>query len=134
MQDAQPDLRSLMARYALPNVHSATKDLESMSSSEATSAARTVLEEVNVALKEKSAEELENCFFPEQAFWKDQLALTWHLRTFISPAQIAKDLLETQCLRKVTGSFEITGEANFIQAGPNLVSRPSAVISFGRRR
>ncbi|KAG9566874.1 hypothetical protein KCU71_g3187, partial [Aureobasidium melanogenum] len=119
-QNAQPDLRSLMAQYALPNVHSVTKDLESMSSLEATSTARTALEQFDVALEANSTKELEKCFFPEQAFWKDQLALTWHLRTFISPAQIVKDLLETKNLRDITGSFEIIGEAQFVQAGPTL--------------
>lgn len=119
-QDPQPDLRSLMAQYALPNVHAATKDLKYMSSSEATSTARTALEQFNVAVYANNSEELEKCFFPEQAFWKDQLALTWHLRTFISAAQIAKDLLETKKLRNTTGNFEVRGEAQFLQAGPNL--------------
>jgi hypothetical protein len=121
-----------MAQYALPDVHSVTKDLDSMSSLEATSAARTALEQFNIALNANSTEQLEECFFPEQAFWKDQLALTWHLRTFISPAQIAKDLLETKNLRNITGSFETTGEAQFIQAGPNLVSWHSTIASSGR--
>lgn len=121
-----------MAQYALPNVHSVAKDLEPISSSETTSAARTILEQLTVALNANSMEELENCFFPEQAFWKDQLALTWHLRTFISPARIAKGLLETKHLREMTGNFEITGEAELVQAGPNLVSRPSAIVYPGR--
>lgn len=120
-----------MAQYALPNVHAATKDLKYMSSSEATSTARTALEQFNVAVYANNSEELEKCFFPEQAFWKDQLALTWHLRTFISAAQIAKDLLETKKLRNTTGNFEVRGEAQFLQAGPNLVSRLSSVVYFG---
>ncbi|KAH0370707.1 hypothetical protein KCU65_g2268, partial [Aureobasidium melanogenum] len=119
-QDAQPDLRSLMAQYALPDVHSVTKDLDSMSSSEVTSAARNALEQFNTALHANNTEELEKCFFPEQTFWKDQLALTWHLRTFISAPQIATDLLETKKLRDITGDFEVRGEAQFVQAGPNL--------------
>ncbi|KAK6007430.1 hypothetical protein QM012_004244 [Aureobasidium pullulans] len=119
-QDAQPNLRSLMAEHALPDVHSAAADLTCMSGSEATSVARTALERFNAALNVDSTDELEKCFFPEQAFWKDQLALTWHLRTFISPARIAKNLLETKKLRELAGNFEITGEAKFIQAGPHL--------------
>ncbi|KAH0269538.1 P-loop containing nucleoside triphosphate hydrolase protein, partial [Aureobasidium melanogenum] len=102
------------------HMYTVTKDLESMSSLEATSTARTALEQFDVALEANSTDELEKCFCPEQAFWKDQLALTWHLRTFISPAQIAKDLLETKNLRDITGSFEIIGEAQFVQAGPTL--------------
>ncbi|KEQ58710.1 uncharacterized protein M437DRAFT_69646 [Aureobasidium melanogenum CBS 110374] len=59
-QDAQPDLRNLMAQYALPDVHRVAKDLESMSTLEATSAGRTALEQFNIALKANSTKGLEN--------------------------------------------------------------------------
>ncbi|KAG9604984.1 hypothetical protein KCU77_g884, partial [Aureobasidium melanogenum] len=66
------------------------------------------------------ADAVESCFFAEQAFWKDQLAFTWHLRTFITPKHITRALLETQQLRYLTTQFELVGDADLVQIGPTL--------------
>jgi hypothetical protein len=121
-QDVKAGLRSLMSQYALPSIHSVAADLRPMSNQEATMAACAAIKQFTAALRTNDATEVENCFYAEQAFWKDQLALTWHLRTMISPNKIAKGLLETMALRKMSADFGIRGEANFVQAGPNLVS------------
>ncbi|THX94311.1 hypothetical protein D6D08_01703 [Aureobasidium pullulans] len=118
--DVKADLKCLMAQYALPSIHSLGPEFQAIDSLEATKTTCAVLKRLNAALETNDTEKLESCFFAEQAFWKDQLALTWHLRTFISRANIAKSLLETKALRKMTGKFEIEGEAEFIHAGPNL--------------
>lgn len=128
--DVKADLKCLMAQYALPSIHSLGPEFQAIDSLEATKTTCAVLKRLNAALETNDTEKLESCFFAEQAFWKDQLALTWHLRTFISRANIAKSLLETKALRKMTGKFEIEGEAEFIHAGPNLVSCLSAITYF----
>jgi hypothetical protein len=88
----------------------------------ATQQARVALQEFNIAMAANDTEALKDCFFGEQAFWKDQLALTWYLRTLISPAKIVPALLETTKQRDITGEFEMDGEAQFAQVGPHLVN------------
>ncbi|CAD0083690.1 unnamed protein product [Aureobasidium vineae] len=127
-QDAKADLRSLMAEYALPKVDSVRTLSRSISSQETTTTALAVLKQFNAALEANDVEELGDCFFTKQAFWKDQLALTWHLRTFISPAKISKALLETSKLRSMTDGFIMEGGARFVQAGPSL---QFIVFTFG---
>jgi hypothetical protein len=111
-----------MRKYALPVVTPVTAEAFSTDAVEATQRALEVLQEFNAALATNDAEALGSCFFAEQALWKDQLALTWHLRTFISPAKITSALLETKEQRSVTEKFEIRGQAQFALVGPTLVS------------
>ncbi|CAD0083617.1 unnamed protein product [Aureobasidium vineae] len=119
-QPLKGDLRKLMKQYALPVLAPRSTNIDFEDGLEVTQHALTVLENFNAALATNNAEALENCFFTEQAFWKDQLALTWHLRTFISPSKITSALLEVQQQRDLTRLFEIRGEADFVQVGPNL--------------
>lgn len=44
--------------------------------------AQAVLYAMNAALASNDAEKLADCFYPEQALWRDIVALTSHLRTF----------------------------------------------------
>ena len=113
------DLRKLMKQHALPVVAPVSPEL---GPNEATQQALAVLQRFNIALAADDSDALKECFFADQAFWKDQLALTWHLRTFISPPKITSALLETKKQRKITGIFEIRGEASFAKIGPALVS------------
>ncbi|KAL0766456.1 hypothetical protein CaCOL14_010901 [Colletotrichum acutatum] len=71
------------------------------------------------ALKANDAAALENCFFAEQAYWKDQLALTYHLRTFQRAAVIASSLMETKSLRGLA-QVEIDGVPTFAPVTPTL--------------
>ncbi|KAK8040052.1 hypothetical protein PG993_008463 [Apiospora rasikravindrae] len=81
----------------------------------ATEKARHALGCLNEAVKAKDAGKLEQCFFLQQAYWRDQIALTWHLRTFSSRKTIAAGLLETTVLRGLVGDgFTIEGQAHFI--------------------
>jgi hypothetical protein len=118
---AKGDLRKLMKQHALPILAPFPAESISMDD-EATQQALVVSHKFNTALATDDAEALEDCFFTKQAFWKDQLALTWHLRTFISPAKVASALLETKKQRDITGAFEMRGKAQFARVGPNLVS------------
>lgn len=86
-----------------------------------------VISNLAEAMALEDAEALEHCFFAEQAFWKDQLALTWHLRTSITPKHIARALLETQQERYLATRFELVGDVDLVQIGPMLVSRASLI-------
>ncbi|KAF6822384.1 flavin-containing monooxygenase, partial [Colletotrichum musicola] len=100
----------MMAENPLP----ATATLSaktSMSGDEPTEQARVALYALNNALAAKKYDGLMACFFESQAFWRDQLALTYHLRTFLTPATIAAALLETKELRGIIGSINLSGSA-----------------------
>ncbi|GAB7357353.1 hypothetical protein MBLNU459_g8301t1 [Dothideomycetes sp. NU459] len=114
------DLRKLMSQYALPTIATGTIDLNSMGSDEPTKQALAVLKTFNAALVADDSETLKSCFFAEQSFWKDELALTYHLRTFTSPDAVTASLLETKNLRGLSGGFEIAGEAQSVPATPVL--------------
>jgi hypothetical protein len=111
-----------MKQHALPVVAPVSAEPFSKDDLEATQQALAGLQKFNIALAADDAEALEESFFLEKAFWKDQLALTWHLRTFISPAKITSALLDTKKQRRLTEKFELRGKAQFAQVGPNLVS------------
>jgi hypothetical protein len=117
------DLRDLMKEHALPVITPVSAGDFPTNAFEATQQALVVLQQFNTALATDNAEALERSFYAEQAFWKDQLALTWHLRTFISPAKIISALLETKKQRNITGDFKIKDEAQFVQVGPTLVGQ-----------
>ncbi|KAL0261574.1 hypothetical protein SLS55_003004 [Diplodia seriata] len=82
--------------------------------------ALAVLEPFNNALLANDAEGLKECFYADQAYWKDQLALTYHLRTFTGSDTIVASLLETKALRQITAGIKLE-TAKFIPATPTLV-------------
>ncbi|KAB8231633.1 uncharacterized protein BDW43DRAFT_320665 [Aspergillus alliaceus] len=114
------DLRQMMAQQPLPTIPSSMIDPTSMASDEATKQARAVLKRLSAALADDDANALQGCFFDNQAYWKDQLALTYHLRTFNTPRIIAASLLETKTLRNVKGEITVEGAAIFLPATPTL--------------
>lgn len=83
---------------------------------------RNIMNQFNNALATDDFEKLKGCFFPGQAYWKDQLALTYHLRTFTTPGVIATSLLETKSMRNVMGGIVADDEAHFIPVTSTLVS------------
>jgi hypothetical protein len=124
------DLRKMMAQQPLPTLAPGLIDSSSMTSDEATSQARAVLDIFNAALAVDDAKTLESCFYADQAFWKDQLSLTYHLRTFKTPGIIAASLLETAKLRGISKGFEIDGSAMLLPVTPTLVSVTQAPTGF----
>ena len=84
----------------------------------------SVLSNVNAALENGDAPALEQCFFSDQAHWRDILALTSHLRTFSTPAGIVGALLATKKLSGFSGGLRLQGEPKFVPATPVLVSYP----------
>lgn len=115
------DLRKLMSQHPLPVIAPGTVDGGFMSGDEATKQTLAVIKTYNAALTADDAEMLESCFFAGQAFWKDQLALTYHMRTFATSGVIAASLLETKTLKGTTEAFKIAGKAQFVLATPILV-------------
>lgn len=75
----------------------------------------------NAVLTNNDAAALQACFFPAQSYWKDSLALTYHLRTFRGPEVIAKNLLATKEARQCNPVWKLEG-AVFVPATPALVS------------
>ena len=96
-QDEYPpkaDLRRMMAEQPLPSIPASIIDSDYMTSEECTKNACDTLSFLNTALKSDDHEMLERCFYTTQTYWKDELALTYHLRTFTTPSVIAASLLE----------------------------------------
>ncbi|KAL1629247.1 hypothetical protein SLS56_005470 [Neofusicoccum ribis] len=113
------DLRKMMDQQPVPVVAPGTVDAASMAGEEPTKQAQAVLDAFNAALAADDAEALESCFFASQAYWKDALALTYHLRTFKDPGVIAASFLETKKLRGITDGIKLEA-ARFIPATPVL--------------
>ncbi|KAJ5650934.1 uncharacterized protein N7484_004657 [Penicillium longicatenatum] len=114
------DLRKMMDQQPLPTLAPGLIGSTSMTSDEATSQARAVLDIFNAALAVDDAKTLESCFYADQAYWKDQLSLTYHLRTFNTPGIIAAGLLETAKLRGISKGIEIDGSAMLLPVTPTL--------------
>lgn len=84
---------------------------------------------LEAALAAHDATAVKNCFFPNQAFWRDLLALTYHLRTFAGTAgDVAASLVETTKLRGLNAGLKLSGTAQFIPATPALVSLQCSTI------
>ncbi len=116
------DLRRTLQRRPLPVVAPGTVDPTSISDEASTREARIVLDTLNAALAANDVKAIESCFLESQAYWKDQLALTWHLRTFITPGLVAASLLATKKLRGLDGEIKFEG-AHLIAPTPVLVSQ-----------
>ncbi|RAK95719.1 monooxygenase [Aspergillus ibericus CBS 121593] len=114
------DVRSMIARHPLPTVAPGTIDPVTVAGDESTNNhVRHVLDRFNAALVNKDAKVLEG-FFADQAYWRDELAFTYHLRTFSAPDTIAAALLETAALRGVVGGVSVDGAAQFVPTSPTL--------------
>lgn len=96
--------------------------------SEILKAALDVLDKLNAALSAEDVSKLKTCFFTRQTYWKDQLALTYHLRTFATPGVIAASLLETKKLRGLDDAIKLEGTPQFIPATPFLVRSRSTIV------
>lgn len=124
-QDEYPpraDLRKMLDQQPLPVITPGTVDVDSMAGDEPTKQATAVLSAFNAALAADNVAALGDCFLASQAYWKDQLALTYHMRTFYTPSAIAASFLETKSLRGISGELKLQGPAGFLPATPTLVS------------
>ncbi|KAM5368983.1 hypothetical protein ACJZ2D_009292 [Fusarium nematophilum] len=122
LQDEYPpavDLKQMLADQPVPVLAPETVDLVSLPGDAATREALAVLDAFNAALDADDVMALEKCFLTEQAYWKDALALTYHLRTFYGSGVIAANFLETKKLRGVVPEWKLEG-ATFVSATPVL--------------
>ncbi|KAJ1334071.1 hypothetical protein MN608_04074 [Microdochium nivale] len=88
-----------------------------------TPAACLVLEQLNRAISKGDAAALESLFLgPREgdAYWKDQLVLTYHLRTFHGPRAISESFLHLASERGVDSGLQAGGNAALISVGPTL--------------
>ena len=115
-------------KQPVPIIAPGTVDPTSMAGDEATKAALAVVDALNAGLVSGDAKLLEDLFFPGLVYWKDALALTYHLRTFMGAGVIAAALLETRELRGIESGIQLEGEAQFVPASPVLVSLRKAFI------
>ncbi|GKT52254.1 uncharacterized protein ColSpa_12435 [Colletotrichum spaethianum] len=113
-----------MAETPLPIIAEGAVDAISMDEGRSTILALDTIKRFSQALETNNATALEGCFYADQAYWKDLLALTYHLRTFRQAGPIAASLIETKNLRGVY-HIELDGEARFATVGPTLVSLSS---------
>ncbi|KAK3365607.1 putative monooxygenase [Lasiosphaeria ovina] len=114
------DLRTMMAQQPLPVVAAGTVDPASMAGDAPSRRAAAVLSAFNAAVAAGDAAALASCLLAEQAHWRDQLALTYHLRSFTTPAVIAASLLETEALRGVPEGFKLQADARYIPVSETL--------------
>ncbi|CAI7648612.1 unnamed protein product [Penicillium pancosmium] len=116
----QADLRTMMNEQPVPLLAPGLVDPSSMAGEQATIKANALLDRFNIALVNRDADSLADCFYESQAYWKDILALTYHLRTFSTRGVIAAALLKTNKSRQIESGISIDGAANFLPATPVL--------------
>ncbi|KAK4169903.1 putative indole-3-pyruvate monooxygenase YUCCA4 [Cladorrhinum sp. PSN259] len=114
------DLRQEMAKHPLPSVPPGIVDAEAMTPEETTKQAQSFLDTFNAALDANNTAVVANCFNTEQTYWKDILAFTYHLRTFIGHEPAVTSFLETKKLRGIPGGFKLES-AQFMPVAPTLV-------------
>ncbi|KAJ4142044.1 hypothetical protein NW754_014834 [Fusarium falciforme] len=122
LQDEHPppaSLRQMMDQQPVPVLDQETVGLISLPGESAAEQALTTLDAFKAAVAAEDVVALQSLFFPEQAYWKDILALTCHLRTFFSPEVIVANFLHTTKLRGVSTEWKLEG-ATFIPATPAL--------------
>lgn len=121
------DLRKLMAENPVPQlpaaaIAAATAAMTAGGPDAPVEQARAVVKQLNDALHAGDAAALAAVFFTEQAFFRDQLVLTYETRTFFTSAVAAAALLETTRLRQLSpAGFTVEGPAMYLPALPTLV-------------
>lgn len=91
-------------------------------SDKASDLVENILVELGCAMEKNDVSQLSSLFFTDQAYWRDTLALTYHLRTFKNRDAIASALLELAPKREVYSIQMIPDSPAFICAGPTLAS------------
>lgn len=102
----------------LPKIAPRTVDPAAVTDDEPTTYTQAVLNALNAALASSDAEKVAGCFCSEQAFWRDIVAFTSHLRTFIQPDIVAAPLLQMKSLRGIEGEIKISGHPHFVFMSP----------------
>lgn len=121
------DLRQMIVDKPIPQLAEDIMRGEPNDLGHAVEQARQVVGHFVTSLTSGNAEALANCFFSTQAYWKDNLALTCHLRTFENRKVIARSLVQASGLRGGIAHLELVeSSVVFILATPNLVGVAAA--------
>ncbi|KAF9778515.1 hypothetical protein IL306_003967 [Fusarium sp. DS 682] len=113
------DLIKLFDERPLPVLPPETVQKISFEEVAASDQATTVVKAFHDALKASDTGSLQECFFAGQAYWKDALAFTYHLRTFFTTSVIAANLLETNKARGISTRWNMES-AVFVRVSPVL--------------
>jgi hypothetical protein len=118
------ELRKTLVQYPLPSISPELLGSFSVTGDDLVKQALAVVHALNKALVTEDVQSLEQCFFPAQSYWKDQFALTYHMRTFRSAGAVAANLVATKKLRGIPEGFKLEGVPMVIPVSPSLVSEP----------
>jgi len=113
----------------LPKVTPGTVDPKSMIGTAPSIQATTILSAMNGALARDDVDKLASCFFAEQAFWRDIVALTSHLRTFSGCSVVATALRHLVELRGLKNKIQLIGKAKFAVISSVMVGCFSHLLS-----
>lgn len=112
-----------MAHKPIPQLAEGILRAEPAETQHAIVKARNVVGKLGTSCASCDEEALANCFFSTQAYWKDNLALTYHLRTFEGNKVVVSGLVQTSLLRGGIDHLELVeSSVVFIPATPTLVS------------
>ncbi|KAK1750497.1 putative indole-3-pyruvate monooxygenase YUCCA4 [Echria macrotheca] len=112
------DLRRTLAQKPLPVIPPET--LASADSTKPREIAQAVLNTIENVLAADDVKKLQSCFLTEQAYWRDQVGLTYHIRTFSGAGVVAANLLETKKLRGIPEGLKLVGDPHVIPVSPVL--------------
>ncbi|KAJ5621936.1 hypothetical protein N7528_005168 [Penicillium herquei] len=104
--EGYPPLASLQKDIYQP-LPSFPSGLPELSDAEYRDLVSTALQSLSQALDSKDVLKVKSCFFASQAYWRDVLAFTYHLRTISSGGVIAPAMLELSEKRKLGEGFQL---------------------------
>lgn len=112
------ELRKILEENPLPKTPTLSKDFEKTQPP----GADELIQAFSDAFAARDFEALRECFLEEQTNWRDQFALTCHIRTFRTRKAVAANLLATQKLRGISGGFGVGAHQHPVFIHQNLVS------------
>ncbi|KAM0331628.1 hypothetical protein ACHAQA_003307 [Verticillium albo-atrum] len=117
---SRADFRQMLVDRPLPTIAPGIVDPNSMAGDEPAKQASIVLGMFNAAMARADADALADCFLAGQAYWRDILAMTYHLRTFFGPKVISQSLLKTSEFRRISEGFKLDSAAVAISVATRL--------------
>lgn len=97
---------------------------ESAASADPTAICNEALTSLFDALSSGDVDKVKETFYTDQSYWRDQLALTYHFRTFNDRDVISEAMVERTRINKLGKVTVLPGTARLLPAGPPLVSSP----------
>jgi hypothetical protein len=101
---------------------------EDLSAPDPATTCTEVLESLSKALEAGEVSKVNELFYEEQCYWRDQLALTYHFRTIKDREAVSLALVGRAALAKVGNVAVIPNTARLTHAGPTLVSHANIIL------